>query len=374
MLDICDSVPAVNETEACIALNMVPKLGPVKLRRLLDVFGTPQRILLAKSAELQGVQGVGPEIAEAIVHWEEHADLPAELTRIADFGANVLTASDPAYPSLLREIHNPPLVLYVWGEVTERDRHAISIVGSRRTSHYGLECAKKLSYQLAYAGMTIVSGLARGIDTAAHQGALAAKGRTIAVLGSGLLNLYPPENLALAEKIAASGAVVTEFPMTVSPSTETFPQRNRIVSGWSDGLLVVEAGLKSGALITAGQAGDQGRSIFAVPGPIDRSTSAGSNRLIQQGAKLVMGAEDILDDLQILLPEKPHLESTPARAIVFTGNEQAVYEAITDRETSVDAIIAKSGLPPGAVSSTLLALELKRLVKQLPGQHFVKLL
>ena len=364
----------MTETEACIALNMIPKLGPVKLRRLLDVFGSPQRILLAKSAELRSVEGIGPEIAEAIVHWEQGVDLSAELTRIAEFGAKVIIQNDPVYPPLLREIHNPPIVLYVWGELTESDRHAISIVGSRKTSHYGLECAKKLAYQLAYAGLTIVSGLARGIDTAAHQGALAAKGRTVAVLGSGLLNLYPAENLELAEKIAASGAVVTEFPMNVSPDPQTFPQRNRIVSGWSDGLLVVEAGLKSGALITAGQAAEQGRSVFAIPGPIDRTTSAGSNRLIQQGAKLVMGAGDILDDLQILLPEKPQLLQTPARTVQFTGNEEAVYGAIAEGETAIDTIIAKSGLPPGAVSSTLLALEMKRLVKQLPGQHFVKLL
>jgi len=364
----------VTETEACIALNMVPKLGPVRLRRLLDVFGSPQRILLAKANELRGVEGVGPEIADSIAHWEQNVDLSAELARIADFGAHVITQTDPVYPPLLREIHDPPIVLYIWGELLEKDRHALSVVGSRKTSHYGLESAKKLSYQLAYAGLTIVSGLARGIDTAAHQGALAAKGRTVAVLGSGLLNLYPPENLALAEKIAASGAVVTEFPMTVSPDTQTFPQRNRIVSGWSDGLLVVEAGFKSGALITAGQAADQGRSIFAVPGPIDRATSAGSNRLIQQGAKLVMGAADILDDLQILLPEKPQLQQSPGRTLQFTGNEQAVYDAITEGETAIDTIITKSGLPPGAVSSTLLALEMKRLVKQLPGQHFVKLL
>ena len=373
-LDGCDSVPAVTETEACIALNMVPKLGPVRLRRLLDVFETPQRLLLARASALQGVEGIGPEIADSIVHWESTVDLSGELARIADFGAHVLTQADPSYPPLLREIHNPPIVLYVWGELTERDRHAISIVGSRKTSHYGLECAKKLSYQLAYAGLTIVSGLARGIDTAAHQGALAAKGRTVAVLGSGLLNMYPPENAALAEKIAASGAVVTEFPMTVSPDVQTFPQRNRIVSGWSDGLLVVEAGLKSGALITAGQAAEQGRSVFAIPGQIDKPTSAGSNRLIQQGAKLILGAADILDDLNILLPEKPQLEQTPSRTVQFAGNEQAVYEAITEEETPIDVIIAKSGLPPGAVSSTLLALEMKRLVKQLPGQHFVKLL
>lgn len=353
---------------------MVPEMGPVRLRRLLEAFGSPQRVLLARADELQRVPGIGPEGASAIVHWQDAVDLQAELTRIAAFGANVLTAADPAYPPLLREIHNPPLVLYVWGQLTEQDRHALSIVGSRKTSHYGLECAKKLAYQLAYAGLTVVSGLARGIDSAAHQGALAAKGRTVAVIGSGLMNLYPPENLALAERIAASGAVVTEFPMTLAPDRTTFPQRNRIVSGWSDGLLVVEAGLKSGALITAGQAGEQGRSVYAIPGPIDRPTSAGSNRLIQQGAKLVMAAEDILDDLQILLPEKPVLNPTPGRTIAFAGNEKAVYDAIEEEETPIDAIIAKSGLPPGAVSSTLLALQIKRLVKQLPGQHFVKLL
>ena len=364
----------MNETEACIALNMVPKLGPVRLRRLLDAFGSPQRILLCRSAELRGVEGIGPEVAEGIAKWESTVDLSAELKRIAEFGARVLIQSDPGYPPLLREIHNPPIVLYTWGELTDRDHHSISVVGSRRTSHYGIESAKKLSYQLAYAGLTIVSGLARGIDTAAHQGALAAKGRTVAVLGSGLQNLYPAENQALAEKIAESGAVVTEFPMTVQPDTQTFPQRNRIVSGWSDGLLVVEAGLNSGALITAGQAADQGRSIYAVPGQIDRPTSSGSNRLIQQGAKLVMSAADILDDLQILIPEKHILQATPGRVIEFTDKERAIYDAIEENETAVDTIIAKSNLPPGVVSSTLLALEMKRLVKQLPGQHFVKLL
>lgn len=373
-LDVRDSFPAVNETDACIALNMIPKLGPVRVRRLLDRFETPQRILLASSTELRSVEGVGPEIADAIVQWGKHVDLPAELERIASFGAKVITQSDAMYPPLLREIHNPPIVLYVWGELTEQDRHSVSIVGSRKTSHYGLESAKKLSYQLAYSGLTVVSGLARGIDTAAHQGALAAKGRTVAVLGSGLLNLYPAENKALAEKIAASGAVVTEFPMTVAPDTQTFPQRNRIVSGWSDGLLVVEAGLNSGALITAGQAAEQGRNVYAVPGQIDRPTSAGSNRLIQQGAKLVMSAADILDDLQMLFPQKPQLETSPARTVQFSGNEQAVYDAIGETETAIDSVITNSNLPAGVVSSTLLALEMKRLVKQLPGQHFVKLL
>ncbi len=364
----------MTETEACIALNMIPKLGPVRVRLLLEAFGSPERILSANRSELRSVDGVGPEISESISQWEKNVDLAGELARIAEFGAHVIIQSDPEYPPLLREIHDPPVVLYVWGELMERDREAVGVVGSRKTSTYGLECAKKLSYQLAYAGLTVISGLARGIDTAAHQGALAAKGRTVAVLGSGLMNLYPPENQALAERIATSGAVVTEFPMLVSPDTTTFPRRNRIVSGWSNGLLVIEAGLKSGALITAGQAADQGRSVYAVPGPIDRTTSAGSNRLIQQGAKLVMSAADILEDLQILSPETPKLQSTPARTLDFDENERAVYNAIHESETAIDVITEKSNLPPGVVSSTLLTLEMKRLVKRLPGQHFVKLL
>ena len=353
---------------------MIPKVGPVRVRRLLDRFETPQRILMARASELRGVEGVGPEIADAIATWEQNIDLAAELKRIADFGAHVITQADAVYPRLLREIHNPPIVLYVWGELIERDRHSISIVGSRKTTHYGLESAKKLAYQLAYAGLTVVSGLARGIDTAAHQGALAAKGRTVAVIGSGLMKLYPAENQALAEKIAASGAVLSEFPMSVSPDAQNFPQRNRIVSGWSDGLLVVEAGLNSGALITAGQAAEQGRNVYAIPGQIDKPTSAGSNRLIQQGAKLVMSSADVLDDLELLLPEKPQLQASPARVVEFNNKEQAVYDAIGENETAMDAIITKSNLPVGVVSSTLLALEMKRLVKQLPGQHFVKLL
>lgn len=365
----------MTETEACIALNMIPKLGPVRVRRLLDAFETPEAILQAGPLALRRVEGIGPEIAATIAGWEQHVDLCAELGRIADFGAKVITLNDPLYPPLLREIHNPPLLLYVWGELTEDDRRAISVVGSRKTTHYGLESTKKLSYQLAYAGLTVVSGLARGIDTAAHQGALAAKGRTVAVLGSGLLSLYPPENQALAERIAAgSGAVVTEFPMSVTPDTQTFPQRNRIVSGWSEGLLVIEAGLKSGALITAGQALEQGRTLYVVPGPIDRPTSAGSNRLIQQGAKLVTGAGDILEEWAFFSSGELPLATTAEKGNDLNETERAVYDAIGDGETSGDAIVAKSHLPPAVVFSTLLALEMKRRVQQLPGQHFVKLL
>jgi DNA processing protein len=362
-------------TEACIALNMLPAMGPVRLRKLLEVFETPDRVLSARRDALRAVEGIGNNVADQIVQWENVVDLPAELERTRQFGANIITAESPLYPRQLREIHAPPIVLYVWGDLTGRDQHAIAVIGSRRTTHYGMESAKKLSYQLAYAGLTVISGLARGIDTAAHQGALAAKGRTIAVIGSGLSKLYPPENAALAEKIRnGNGAIVSEFSMEVEPDRQTFPMRNRIISGWSHGILVVEAGLNSGALITVSQALEQGRSIYAVPGHINAPSAQGSNRLIQQGAKLVMDASDLLDDLQILLPETKPLPDAAVRDLpLLTTDERCVYDAIEATETSIDDIAAKSKLPSGTVSSTLLRLELKRLVKQLPGKYFVKL-
>jgi DNA processing protein len=365
----------MNATEACIALNMLPTVGPVRLRKLLEVFKEPQQILAAKRSELRKVEGIGSEVADQISNWESTVDLAAELARVRDFGATVITQESASYPRSLREIHAPPIVLYVWGELSEHDHHAIGIIGARRTTHYGTESAKKLAYQLAYAGLTVISGLARGIDTAAHQGALAAKGRTIAVIGSGLARLYPPENAALAEKIrGGNGAIVSEFSMEIEPDRQTFPMRNRIISGWSHGILVVEAGLNSGALITAAQALEQGRSVYAVPGHINAPSAMGSNRLIQQGAKLVMDAADILDDLQILLPEtKPAPEAAARPLPPLSQEERRVYDAIDAAETSIDDIAAKSELPSAAVSSTLLRLELKRLVKQLPGKYFVKL-
>src|SRR6266446_3768893 len=365
----------MNATEACIALNMLPTVGPVRLRKLLEVFQGPQHILAAKRSDLRKVEGIGNEVADQISNWESTIDLPAELQRIRDFGATVITQQSASYPRALREIHAPPIVLYVWGELLDRDHHAIGVIGARRTTHYGTESAKKLAYQLAYAGLTVISGLARGIDTAAHQGALAAKGRTIAVIGSGLSKLYPPENRGLAEKIRdGNGAIVSEFSMEIEPDRQTFPMRNRIIAGWSHGVLVVEAGLNSGALITASQALEQGRSVYAVPGHINAPSAFGSNRLIQQGAKLVMDASDILDDLQILLPEtKPSPEAAARTLPALSDEERRVYDAIESTETAIDDIGRKCQLPSATVSSALLRLELKRLVKQLPGKYFVKL-
>jgi DNA processing protein len=365
----------MNSTEACIALNMLPTVGPVRLRKLLQVFKEPQQILAARRTDLRKVEGIGSEVADQISNWESIVDLAAELQLVRDYGATVITQESPSYPKPLREIHAPPIVLYVWGELQDRDQHAIGIIGARRTTYYGTESAKKLAYQLAYAGLTVISGLARGIDTAAHQGALAAKGRTIAIIGSGLSKLYPPENRALAEKIRdGNGALVSEFSMEIEPDRQTFPMRNRIISGWSHGILVVEAGVNSGALITAAQALEQGRSVYAVPGHINAPSAIGSNRLIQQGAKLVMDASDILDDLQVLLPEtKPSPEAAMRPLPPLSEDERRVYDAINASETPIDQIAAKCDLPSATVSSTLLRLELKRLVKQLPGKYFVKL-
>ena len=362
----------MNNLEACVALNMIPQMGPVRLRRLLERFGSAESILLARSDQLSAVDGVGRALADNITRWQEFADPAAELKKAADLGAHVITAQDDEYPSALREIHDPPIVLYVRGQLTHRDRHTVAVVGSRKCSHYATECAKKLSFQMAYAGLTVVSGLARGIDTAAHQGALAAKGRTIAVIGSGLGELYPPENAELADRIAASGAVISEFPIDTKPDRQTFPIRNRIVTGMSFGVLVVEAGANSGALISANMAAEQGRTLYAVPGRIDSPAALGSNRLIQQGAKLVIGVDDILDDLPLVFKNTPDL---PAAAPVadLTPDQQKILDALGTEEAALDSVIATSGLTAAAVSSTLLALEIRRLVKQLPGKRFVKL-
>jgi DNA processing protein len=361
----------MTEIEAFVALNMIPKLGPVRVRALLARFGSPEAVLHARTADLLGVSGIGREVAESIMGWRKTIDPDAEIARAEAAGARILTLRDDDYPSALLQIHDPPTVLYMLGGFTASDATTLGIVGTRKPSHYGAESTKKLSYQLAYAGVTIASGLARGVDTAAHQAALAAHGRTIAVLGSGLGRVYPHENRELAEKIAASGAVISEFPMQTEADRQTFPMRNRIVSGLSFGLLVIEAASRSGSLITANQAAEHGRSLYALPGRIDSPNSIGTNRLIQQGAKLVTSAQDILDDLGLLFPEEPELQK-PRPSIVLHGVEKTVFEALGEDEPGIDEIISRTGLPISAISSTLLTLEIRKCVKSLPGGRFVK--
>ncbi len=364
----------MTETEACIVLNMIAHVGPMRFGKLYEHFGSSVAILKATGNSLRGVEGIGYEIADSIQTWEKQVDLTTEINRIERFGAHVLIAQDNSYPELLRHIEDPPIVLYCWGKLEEHDqRHGIGIVGTRDASHYALEATKKLAYQLAYAGLTVYSGLARGIDTAAHQAALAAHGRTVAILGSGLEHIYPKENIPLAEKISTSGAVLTEFPMNTKPSKQTFPKRNRIISGSSFGLLVTEAGLRSGALISAHQAIEQGRSIYSLPGRIDQANALGSNKLIQQGAKLVMDAADILSDFPLLFSEQPALEKSRPH-LSLQGEELMIYQSIGDDPTLIDDIIAISSLPAATVSSKLLALELSGHVRGAPGGRFIKLM
>jgi DNA processing protein len=283
---------------------------------------------------------------------------------------------DPDYPELLRQIYDPPIVLYVKGELLPKDKNSVALVGSRLTTHYGIEIARKLAYQLAYLGVTVISGGARGIDSAAHQGALAAQGRTIAVLGTGINVIWPAENKELFERIAANGAMVTQFPFNRPGDKQSFPIRNRIVAGMTLGTVVVEANATSGALITANFANEYGRQVFAVPGRIDSPRSKGCHDLIKKGAKLCEGAEDILSEFEYLFPpsNKPPspAETGTLPALELSQNEQQVYDTLSKEEIAIDDVIRKSGLPASAVSVALLSLEMKRIIRQLPGKMFVK--
>lgn len=361
--------------EATIALNMLPKIGPIRVRRLLDRFDSAEKILQADARSLLSVNGIGNETAEIIRDWENLIDLTQELNEVKKRGLSVVTQDDAEYPDALRQTYDPPLALYVWGDLSEADRHALAIVGSRKTSIYGTQAARQFAFQLASSGMTIVSGLARGIDTHAHEGAIAAKnGRTIAVIGSGLGQVYPPENMGLAESIAAGrGAVISEFPLNTPPSKKTFPMRNRIVAAWSQAVLVVECPEWSGARITANLAGEMGKTIYAVPGQIDRPTSAGCNALIREGAILVTGGHDILDDMA-MLPLEQTAEKNDHKLIQpeLEGVEQQIYAALENDSLLMDELLSITGLALPEINATLLKLEIMGLVRQLPGSRFAR--
>jgi DNA processing protein len=367
----------MDSVEAHVALNLIEGVGPVRARSLLEHFGEAPVILGASKHQLMQARGIGDDTAEAIAGWEKTVDLASELKRIQDFGCHVLIQSDATYPESLRQIYDPPLVLYVKGALTAKDKNGVAMVGSRQTTHYGIETARKLAYQLAYVGVTVVSGGARGIDTAAHQGALSAKGRTVCVLGTGINIVFPPENAELFERIAANGAVMTQFPFNRNGDRQSFAIRNRIVAGMTLGTVVVEANLTSGALITANFATEYGRQVFAVPGRIDSPRSKGCHDLIKKGAKLCEGAEDILSEFEYLFPGSNRPPSPGETGVLPTlelsATEQQVYDALkSDDETSIDEVIRASGLPSSTVSVALLGLEMKRVVRQLPGKLFVR--
>ena len=364
----------MDSREALVGLNLIEGIGPVRVRKLLDHFGEAPAILQASRSQLLQVHGIGADIAEAITQWETVTDLAGELRSMEDFGCRAVIQSDDDYPASLREIYDPPIVLYVKGDLRAVDRNSVAVVGSRMTTRYGLEAARRLAYQLAYLGVTVVSGGARGIDTAAHQGALSAAGRTLCVLGTGMNLVFPPENKELYDRISGSGAILTQFPLNRRGDKQSFAIRNRIVAGMTLGTVVVEANLASGALITANFATEYGRQVFAVPGRIDSPRSKGCHDLIKRGAKLCETAEDILSEFEYLFPPSNRSPSVPGAAalpaIELSESEQRVYDVIAGEELSMDEVIRGSGLPASAVSATLLSLEMKKLVHQSPGRVF----
>ena len=359
-----------------LQLSLVSGVGPKLRRALLDRFGDPRTILTAPMSDLRSVPGIGPKLALAIASAREQIDVQEEVEFCARRGIDILLEEAQGYPRALREIHDPPGVLFVRGQIKPRDALAIAIVGARHATNYGLAQAERLAGSLARAGITIVSGLARGIDGAAHRGAIAAGGRTIAVLGSGVANIYPPEHYALAEEVIAHGSLVSESPPRAAPMSGTFPQRNRLISGMSLGVLVVEASKRSGALITARHAMEQGRDVFAVPGRVDSLMSQGCHALIRDGAKLVETADDILEELGPLVEatskENGQAIHHPAE-LLLNELEQQVLAVIDSEPTIIDQVISKSGLPAPNVLATLSILEMRRLVRRVSGNYVARI-
>jgi DNA processing protein len=351
-----------------LALRLVRGVGNVTYRELLERFGTPQAVLAASPADL-GAAGAHAEVARAIASFDQWPTVETELNKIARAGVRLVTRTDPEYPVNLTHLHDPPPFLYLRGSFVPEDHIAIAVVGSRFASSYGKGVAQDLARGLAEKGVTIVSGLARGIDAEAHRAALAAGGRTVAVLGSGLDIIYPNEHRALAAEIPAHGAVVSEFSLGSKPDAAHFPYRNRVISGLTLGTVVVEAAENSGSLITARCALEQNREVFAVPGPITTSRSRGPHRLIKDGAKLVEGIDDILHEIApALAPPRPTLPETPTATL---EPHEALLVGLFDGEPQhVDALIARSGLSAARVLEVLLGMELKGVVTQLPGTHF----
>jgi DNA processing protein len=360
----------VDERFHWLALNFIPGVGPVLIKALLDRFGSPKRIFRASRRELARVDGIGERLAEVIKETDVQEKVQRELKLIEELKASIVTLTDQSYPNNLRQIFDPPPLIYVRGDLQMRDKLAISMVGSRLISHYGRMITERIAGDLSRQGVTIVSGMARGIDSAAHRGALSVGGRTIAVLGCGVDIVYPRENRRLFEEITAQGAVISEFPLSTPPEGANFPRRNRIISGLSLGVVVVQANSRSGSLITAGLALEQNRDVFAVPGNVGMAGSRGTNRLIKQGAKLIESAEDILEEV---LPRFQHqgVESKDLK-IFLEEEEKRVFSLLEDEPIHIDSIIAQTRMSASRISTILLQLELKGLVQQLSGKRFVK--
>lgn len=356
----------MDEVAFWVGFNLVPGIGPKRTRLLLDCFGDLARAWSANASELAAA-GLDKRSIKSLAETRAKVSLEDEMTRIRNAGISVLTWSDAEYPRLLREIPGTPPLLYVRGEILPRDELAVAVVGTRKASTYGREVAQMLVRDLAACGVTVVSGLARGIDSAAHRAALDAGGRTLAVLGSGVDVIYPSENRSLARRIAEHGALISEYPLGTKPDARNFPPRNRIISGLALGTLVIEAGKRSGALLTVRHALEQGRDVFAVPGNILAAGSRGVNALIREGAKPVVDAGDILQELNLNMVT----EFVEAREILPDSDTEAMLlRHLTAEPLHVDELARRTGMAISDVNSTLILMELKGQVRHLGGMNY----
>jgi DNA processing protein len=357
----------MEERDYWLALNRIPIVGAQRFHAIYEYFGSIKNFWEASSSEFKNFPGITQNICNTILEYREKIDVSGQRAVLKKIGAEVVFLLDENYPDLLRNIYDPPPVLYYKGEFEKANCTCVAVVGSRKATSYGRRVAEELAEALAKEGITIVSGLAYGIDTHAHYGALKA-GKTIAVLGTGIDIIYPKSNFKLSSMIQEKGAIITEFPPGTQPLPPHFPIRNRIISGLCLGTIVVEAAEKSGSLITADLAADQGREVFAVPGNVNSSYSIGPNRLIKQGARLVENYTDVLIELGIA-PKQKHENKNTATTL----EENCVLRAISYEPTNTDYIIAKSGLPPALVNSLLTSLEIKGLIRIVPGGCFIRI-
>lgn len=357
---------------AYIALNMIGRVGPATVRSLVNFFGSVEKIFEAKADELMAVPNIKKSTVENILAKIHSIDPEQEEKKAKKIGAYILTPADKDYPEILKNFEDAPLALYVMGTLNKSDKKRIAIVGTRRPTHYGREITNKITRELVSYNFTIISGMARGIDTIAHSAAIASGGRTIAVLGGAIDHIYPPENKDLAKKIKDNGAIISEFPLGRPPDKTSFPIRNRIISALSYGVLIPEAGLTSGALITANFALEQGKSIFAIPGRIDSPASKGCHKLVKEGAKLVENVEDIIEEFQLLLPKKEKdsddYQKDNMYKVKLSYEAEKIIQILEDGEKDVDSIIRESNLSPSKVNVALLELEMNKKIKILPGK------
>lgn len=362
-----------SEMKSWLALSFVPNVGPIRFISLVKHFGSPEAVLSASEKELADFPDVGPTIASNIKKKADGKLAEKQLELMEKNQVQLLTFKDETYPENLKSIYDPPPFLFIKGETGEQDKNAIAIVGCRAASQYGKQIAEKIGRELAKRGITIISGLAWGIDSIGHLAALEENSRTLAVFGSGLDVIYPSENRKLAERIIRNGAILSEFPLGTKPERQNFPKRNRLISGLSLGVVIIEAGPKSGALLTARHALDQNREVFAVPGNVGAKTSEGTNRLIKEGAKLVTTVEDILEELKIFAPLGQKGRSETEKDLSrLSAVEKSIYDLIRNEPYHIDKIAQETSMSTSRTLSALLSLELKGYIKQLSGKQFMR--